>query len=616
MAAIESMVDRVVETHVLVVGGGGAGTNAAVAARRANTQVTLVAKGGLGRSGNTIMASAALGLDGESAYRFGEKKADRKFTKDVLFERIVKGSFYLSEQDLARQYVEEAAERVQEFIELGRRAKQRFMFLPPGSWFTSGRAIGLACRQSVLETPGIQVVEDVIICELMMKEGKVVGALGVDVYTGELIGFQAKAVVLCTGGYQPFSFKCTHSGTTGDGMAMAYRAGAMLADMEFLLFLPGVLLSPQFHRGSIFPFIWYVAGFARPEVMNGAGERMTDQMSPELLEMAEGSEWVKLVYTYYWGKEIAAGKGTANGGVHFDFSKLSRWRYLSGALKAMLMLKQWYRKNWRYQGEDMSDLNRMALKGIPWEVGLSSEYSMGGIVVDAQMWTGVPGLFAGGEVSSGVFGGGRMARALTEMLVQGHRAGVSAAEYARQVDITEIEAAQLAATKERILRPFNQKSDVRPSNVHAAIETAADTGFAFVRDEVGLRSTLQELERIRDEDMPRMSLGSKSRAYNYEWMESMQAQNLITCVEAGVRAAVMRKESRGFHMRTDYPEVDHDNWVERIIVKEEDGRMSLAKRKPVCTTLAFPSGRHENIMQYAAECEREILDKSLLMPDT
>ena len=617
MAKVKGIKDLAVKTDVLVVGGGGAGASAAVAARRANAEVTLAAKGGLGKSGNTIMASASVGMDGESAYRFGEKKADRKFTKEVLFERIVRGGFYLSEQDLARQYVEEAAKRVQEFIQLGRRAKQRFMFLPPGSWFTSGRAIGLACRQGVLETPGIDVVEDVIICDLIKKEDKVIGALGINVYTGELVAFQAKAVVLCTGGYQPFSFKCTHSGTTGDGMAMAYRAGAMLADKEFLLFLPGVLLSPQFHRGSIFPFIWYVAGFARPEVVNGAGERITDQMSPELLAMAEGSEWVKLIYTYYWGKDIAAGKGTANGGVYFDFSKLSRLRYFRGALKAVVMLKQWYGKNWWYQGEDMSDLNRMALKGIPWEVGLSSEYSMGGIVVDAQMWTGVPGLFAGGEVTSGVFGASRMARALTEMLVQGHRAGVSAAAYARQVDIIETEADQLSATKESILRPFNQKSGISPSKVHAAIETAADAGFAFVRDEVGLRSTLQEIERIRDEDMPRMSLGSQSRAYNYEWIESMQAQNLITCVEAGVRAALMRKESRGYHIRTDYPEVDHDNWVERIIVKEDNGRMSLTKRKPVCTTLAFPSGRHENIMHYAAECEREILDKDPShMPDT
>jgi len=606
MAAIASMVDRVIETDVLVVGGGGGGASAAVAARRANTEVTLVTKGQLGKSGNTIMASAAIGMDGESAYRLGEKKADRSFNKDVLFERIVKSGFYLSEQDLVKQYVEEAEPCVWDFINLGRRAKQRFMFLPPGSWFTSGRAIGLTCRQAVHETQGIQVMEDVMICDLLTSGERVVGSLGVDVYTGELIAFSAKSVVLCTGGYQPFSFKCTHSGTTGDGMAVAYRVGAKLADMEFLLFLPGVLLSPQFHRGSIFPFIWYVAGLARPDVLNGNGEKITDHLSPELLEMAEGSEWLKLIFTYYWGKEIIAGRGTKNGGVYFDFSNLPRWRYIRGALKALVMLKQWYRKNWWYQGEDMADLNRMALRRIPWEVGLSSEYSMGGIIVDTEMWTGVPGLFAAGEVTSGVFGAGRAARALTEMLVQGHRAGLSAASYARQVDTCAIEADQLAQIKERILRPFSQNGGPSPSKVHKVIEEVADAGLGFVREESSLNSSLKNFEPIRHEDIPAMSLLSHSRAYNLEWIQAIQAENLATCVEIGLRAALMRKESRGYHIRTDYPEVDHDTWLERIVAKNDGGRMILTKRKPLSTSLPFPDGKRENIITYAIECEREM----------
>jgi succinate dehydrogenase / fumarate reductase flavoprotein subunit len=605
MAAMGSTVDRVVETDVLVVGGGGAGSSAAVAARRAQSRVTLVAKGGVGRSGNTIMASAALGLDGESAYHLGEKKADRAFTKDVLFRMIVKSGFYLSEQDLVQQFVEAAGERVKELIEIGRRAKQRFMFLPPGSWFTSGRAIGLACRRSLRETGGIDVIEDVMICELLRWGGKVTGALGVDVYTGKLIAFRAKAVVLCTGGYQPFSFKCTISGTTGDGMAMAYRAGAKLADMEFLQFMPGVLLSPQAHRGSIFPFIWHEAGLAVPEMVNSAGEKIIENIPSELKELAQGGEWAKLICTYYWGKEIASGKGTPSGGIYLDFSNLSRIKYLKAALKARVMLRLWYRKKWWYQGEDMSDLNKMAMKGIPWEVGLSSQYSLGGIVVDAQMSTGVPGLFAGGEVTSGVFGANRVGRALTEMLVQGYQAGLAAAKYSRQVDDIEIKADQLAAVKERILQPFERKNGISPLKIHAAIEDGADAGFGFVRNKAGLKSTLERIEAIRNEDLVQMSVGSQSRAYNYEWIEAIQVENLITCIEAGVRAALMRKESRGYHIRTDRPEVDHINWLERIVVKNDNGKMSLTSRKPHSTILPFPRSKHKNVMTYVIECERE-----------
>ena len=602
MAEIKNIVDRVIETDVLVVGGGGAGANAAVAAARSGTKVMLVAKGALGRSGNTIMSSAGLGVDGESAFRYGEKKADRSHTKDVLFEEIVKHGYYLSEQEMVRQFVEEAGFRVHEFLERCRRAKQRFIFLPPGTWFTSGKAMGLGCRQAVRETQGIALLEDIMICDLLTNNGRVVGALGVDVYTGDLIAFQAMAVVLATGGYQPYSFKCTCSGTSGDGMAMAWRAGAQLADMEFLLFLPGVLLSPRIHRGSIFPFIWYVAGFARPDVVNAKGKRITDHMPTVLLKMAENTGWVKLIYTYFWGKEIAAGNGTSNGGVFFDFSNLSKPHYIMGALKALVMLKQWYRKNWWYQGEDMSDLYKMAKNGIPWEVGLSNEYSMGGIVVDAKMSTGVPGLFAGGEVTSGLFGASRIARALTEMLVQGHQAGESAADYALQSGSAEIDAEQLAAIKVRILRPFGRKSGVSPKDVNASIEAAADAGFGVIRNEAGLKAALEEIERIWEEDLPRMCLGSQSRAYNYEWIEAMQVQNLITCTAAGVRAALMRRESRGHHIRSDYPQVDHDNWLKRIVVANDNGKIVLTTRDIASTRISLPTGKVENIMQYAIEC--------------
>jgi succinate dehydrogenase / fumarate reductase flavoprotein subunit len=340
-------------------------------------------------------------------------------------------------------------------------------------------------------------------------------------------------------------------------------------------------------------------------VVNGVGAKITDQMPPELLEMAQDSEWVKLIYTYYWGKEITAGRGTPNGGVFFDFSDLPRMKYFAGALKSLVMLKRWHRKNWRYQGEDMSDLNKMALKGIPWEVGLANEYSMGGVVVDAQMRTGVIGLFAAGEVTSGVFGANRTARALTEMLVQGYQAGESAATYSQEAEDAEIETDQVVAIRERILRPFKTKNGPSPGAVHAAVEAASDKGFGFVREEAGLETALGKIEGIRDKAIAQMNVRSRSRAYNYEWIEAMQVENLITCVEAGMRSALLRKESRGFHIRADFPEVDHDNWGVRIFVTNDNGKMFLTKRKPAVTTLALPRGKHESILHYAIECEME-----------
>jgi len=608
VATIKGLVELIVETDVFIIGGGGSGASAAVAAASAGARVTLAIKGALGRSGNTIMSSAVVGMDGESAFRYGEKRADRAFTKNVLFEKIVKHGFYLSEQDLVEQYVDQAGPRVYQLLEWLRLAKQSFLFVPPGSWLTSGKAIGLACRQAMRRTPGIDVFEDVMICDLLMNNGRVVGALGVDIYTGKLIVFKAKAVVLATGGYQPFSFKCSHSDMTGDGMAMAYRAGADLADMEFLLFLPGVLLSPQIHRSSIFPFIWYVSKFAVPDIVNSAGQKITDHMPPKLVTMAQSTEWVKLIYSYYWGKEIAAGHGTPNGGVYFDFSNLSKIQYIKGALKAFLILKRLYRKNWWYQGENISDLNKMARNGIPWEVSLSNEYSMGGIVVDTEMSTGVPGLFAAGEVTSGVFGASRGARALTEMLVHGHQAGRFAAQYSRDGDTAQIDVDQLAEVKARALRPFEQNGKHSPLVIQNALNAAADSGFGVIRDEKGLRATLKEIERIRDEDLPQMRVSSQTRTYNYEWIVAMQVENLTTCIEAGVRSGLERRESRGHHIRSDCPQVDNDNWLVRIVVGSQNGKMVLTTRKPAFTSLPPPIGKFDSVMHYVLECGSESND--------
>jgi len=609
VAEIKNLVDRMVKTDVLVVGGGGAGASAAVSAARAGSRVALAAKGPLGKSGNTIMSSAVVAMDGESAYKFGEKKADPALTKNVQFEKIIRHGFFLSEQKLVQQYVEEAAPRVFELLDWGKRAKQRFMFIEPNCWLTSGKAVGLACKKGVSETPGIELFEDVMICDLLINDGNIVGAVGVDIYTGELIAFHAGAVVLCTGGYQPFSFKCTHSTITGDGIAMAYRAGAKLADMEFLLFLPGVLLSPRICRGSIFPFLLNVAGLIEPDVVNAAGERISDQMIPGLVEIARKGDWYKLIHTYYWGKDIAAGKGTPNGGVYFDFSNFSKMKYLIGAFKASLILKQLYRRKWRYQGDNMEALHAMAKKGMAWEVGLSSEYSMGGIVVDETMGAGVPGLFAGGEITSGVFGASRTARALTEMLVQGYQAGQSATEYAKQTGVTPIDSYHLETVKERILGYFQGNGGIRAATVQNAIEATADSGFGFIRNEDGLRNTLQKIKRIREEDLPLMSDRNRSRVYNYGWIQALQVENLLICMEAGVCAALMRRESRGHHIRTDYPEVDHENWMVRIVIANENGRMTFSTRKPEFAGIPLPAGKNENIMEYAIACERE-LDKS------
>jgi succinate dehydrogenase / fumarate reductase flavoprotein subunit len=602
---IDDQISKVIETEILVVGGSGAGTMAAVTAARKGVKVTLAVKGKLGRSGNAIMAGGSFAMDGESAYhQYGIKEADPKLTKDALFEEIVKQSFYLSDQNMVEQFVAHCGHCCYELKQWGEKARQKMVFFPPSGWLTSGKAVATACKQGVTETPGIEVLEDLMITDVLVNNGQVCGAVGIDIYSGDLIVIKAKAVVLATGGYQPYSLQCTVSDMTGDGMAMAYRVGAKLADMEFLLYIPGVALAPQIYKGSIFPFLFSMSGL-NPEIKNNYGESIGATMSPEMLRIAQGSEMAKLIHTYYWGKQIAAGKGTPHGGVYLDFTQIPFAQYEQIIQKMMPMLNFWYRQGY-YQGNNLDLFHQQVKQGQPWEVGLGSEYSMGGIVVDEKMQTGIAGLYAGGETASGVFGAMRVADGLTEMLVQGYQAGLSASEYVAQTEKPKLETSNLEEAVTRILTPFANQNGISPVKVRRNIEVAADAGFNFCRNEAGLTKALAEIEQIRDEELPRMSVGSKCRAYNCEWLEAVQARNLITCTEAGIRAALMRKESRGTHIREDYPQVDHDQWLVRIMSQNgSNNQMELSTRKPIATRLKLPKGKNRDLPDYILAIESD-----------
>lgn len=372
---------KVIRTDVLCIGGGGAGIMSAVSARKQGAAVTLVSKGKIGNSGNTIMIGGSYSMDGESARNFGFKKADASVTKRFLFEQIVKQSFFLSEQNLVQQYVDESPDVVYQCYQWGEHAHIKQNFFAPGGWMLSGHAMGKALTQGVHETPCIEILEDTVIVDLLKAGDKIAGAVGFNIYSGEPILFSAKSVIIGTGGYQPFSVTSTNSDVvSGDGIAMAYRAGAQLADMEFMLFIP-TALEPQSCKGSILPFLLYASGIP---VGTLDSEGKSIKIPAEMKKVAKGSELDKLIFDYYWSNCLAAGKGTENGGLYMDFSRLAKLpRFiLNFGFKEMLKnFKDFYQYGY-YHSDNLFDFKERAMREKKVEFALCSEYSMGGIVID------------------------------------------------------------------------------------------------------------------------------------------------------------------------------------------------------------------------------------------
>lgn len=583
---------------VLCVGGGGAAVTAAVAAKRKGADTVIVSKGKIGKSGDTIMIGGSYSMDGESAKkRYGFKKADASVTKDVLFEQIVKQGFYLSEQKLVRQFVDEGPEAVYQCWQWAEHAGVKQKFIQPAGWMLSGSGMGRALLQGLTECPGIRTVEDVMIVDLLKSENRVCGAVGFHVYSGEPVVFLAKAVILATGGWQPFSVTSTNGDVTcGDGIAMAYRAGAQLADMEFQLFIP-TALEPESSKGSILPYLLTAAGLPI-DVLDGEGK--TIPIPKDLQKIAKGSELGKIITDACWSQRLAEGKGTEHGGLYLDFSRINRKpRFLVNAVFRLVLsqMKSFYRYGY-YHSDNLTLWKELLEERGKLEFALCSEYSMGGIVIDEAMATRVAGLYAAGEAGSGVFGACRVADATTEMLVQGNRAGISAATYAAESDTPVTDDSQMDNILQKIGTPLQKSNGINPQESLKKLRASLDAGFGSIRNEEGLTRTWADLKRIREQELPNLCAASHSPIYNYDRICALGEENLLTCAEAGVRAALLRKESRGFHLRSDFPAVDNSRFAARILAERDGEMMKLSERKPDTSSIPIPSSSEPTICDF------------------
>jgi succinate dehydrogenase / fumarate reductase flavoprotein subunit len=386
------------------------------------------------------------------------------------------------------------------------------------------------------------------------ESGSVSGALAIKIRTGEILFFKCKAVIVATGGCgKIYSVTSNSWESTGDGIAIAYRAGAEMMDMEMMQFHPTGMIYPAGVRGML------ITEAVRGEggvLTNVKGERFMEKYDPKRMELSARDVVARAIYT-----EIKEGRGTPNGAVYLDIRQ-------KGAAYIKKKLPSMY-----YQFLEFANIDITKEK---MEVAPTVHYHMGGIRVDPDTtMTSVPGLYTAGEVASGLHGANRLGgNSLSDILVFGRRAGMAAGDYVKTAGNPTASPEDIDKEISRILAPFKIANGENPFDLKEKIAQIMWKYVGIVRNEDDLKKGLEEIQKIRLDSKNVQAKGP--RPYNQSWADSLSVWNMILDCEALILSALTRKESRGAHTRSDYPKKD-DSWLVNIVVKLTDNQMTLDK---------------------------------------
>jgi len=549
---------KFLETDVLVIGGGGAGAMATLHAHNQGAKASMVVKGKFGRTGGTTCAMGAATAVGP----WHEPQDSRQ----VHFEDTIRGGSYLNEQNLVRILVEESPKRVLELERLGafwERTEEgdRYLLRIDGG-HSHPRSVYLEDRpgREMLRTMGaeilrrhIPVVEDVMILRLLLDDDQLAGAVGVNLFTAEMIGFKAKTAVLATGGAgNVYPVTTNPADVTGDGYVLALQAGAELVDMEFVQFYPLGLIFPESLKGMLAGTFYY------SKLLNAKHERLMKYYDPARLEMSTRDIIARAIYA-----EIQKGNGTPRGGVLCDMTYNP-----PGFMKKQLpALYDFYLKI----GIDVE--KQMV------EVAPTCHFFMGGVRVNEEWRSTVPTLFAAGEAAGGVQGANRLSQnSLADIMVSGGRAGDGAGREAiNRPSFKKINDEEVKEEQRRVEELFSRKKGegIGPRQVKKRLNKVMWDSVGLVRSEKGLKEALAEFRQMEEEDLRRIRLASCSRSYNREFIETLELSNLLIVARAIATPALQRVESRGAHFRDDFPKWDNRNWLKHLRVTNRNGAFQL-----------------------------------------
>ncbi len=528
-----------IETDVLVIGAGGAGLRAAIAAAEAGCRVAVACKSLLGKA-HTVMAEGGIAA--------ALANVDAEDSWEIHFGDTMRGGAMINDWRMVELFSHEVIDRVVELEQWGG------VFSRTAHGLISQRAFGAhswrrlahigdrtglelirTCQDRLVHTDGVTVHMETTLTRLLEDRGRVAGACGYRRDSGELVLIRARSVVLATGGWgRMYRITSNSWEGTGDGAAMAYQLGAELKDMEFVQFHPTGMIWPPGARGIL------VTEAVRGEgglLRNREGERFMERYDHIKKELSSRDVVARSIF-----KEVQAGRGSPHGGAFLDITHRGP-QAIRRALPSMV--------------DQFASLAGVDITKEPMEVAPTIHYTMGGVTVEAATGqTTVPGLFAAGEVAAGLHGANRLGgNSLGDILVFGRRAGEAAAAAARELARTPAPHRLQAEAEWRLLRePLERAHGENPFALHRELQEAMQSGAAIARTESSLRETLARVLELT-ERAQRMAVPG-APAYNPGLSTARDLRFMLTISEAIVRSGLERRESRGSQWRLDFPERD------------------------------------------------------------
>ena len=576
---------------VLIVGAGGAGLRAAIEAANAGVTVGLICKSLLGKA-HTVMAEGGMA----AALAHNDDRDNWK----VHFADTMRGGQYVNNWRMAEIHAKEAPDRVRELEAWGAvfdrtpdgRINQRNF---GGHRYPRLAHVGDRTGLELIRTLqdhttylGVTAYMEHTVIELLLDGGRAAGVLAYDRERGRFHVFAAKAIVLATGGVGR-AYKITSNSWegTGDGHALAYRAGAELIDMEFIQFHPTGMVWPPSVKGIL------VTEGVRGEggiLRNSEGRRFMFDDIPDNYKPQTASD-PEEGWRYTQGdkaarrppelltrdhvarcinREVKSGRGSEHGGVYLDIAWIKE-KISDAEAHIRRKLPSMY-----HQFKELADLD---ITKEPMEVGPTTHYIMGGVRVDADsQMSSVPGLFAAGECASGINGANRLGgNSLSDLIVFGKRAGEYAAQFARQHGAARVDEQAVERAIRDSLAPFDRgEQGENPYKLQMQLQETMQDGVGIVREESDMQRALVEIDRFK-QALTRVGV-TGHREYHSGWHTAIDLHNLLPVSEAIARSAIERRESRGGHFREDYPDKSAAFGNVNVMVKRgPDGSVQVSR---------------------------------------